>query len=75
YFVVFLGSTPIGAPLVGWIAEQFNPRVALALGGVATIASCTYALSRLRPRRLTGHDDGAAPGEEPVPHAASERVL
>jgi MFS family permease len=48
YFVVFLGSTPIGAPIVGWIAQQFNPRVALGLGGVATIGSCIYAWSRLR---------------------------
>jgi MFS family permease len=48
YFVVFLGSTPIGAPIVGWIAQQFNPRVALGLGGVATIGSCIYAWSRLK---------------------------
>ena len=27
--VVFLGTTPIGAPLVGWVAEQFGPRFAL----------------------------------------------
>jgi MFS family permease len=47
YFVVFLGSTPIGAPIIGWIAQQFNPRVALAVGGVATLGSCAYALSRL----------------------------
>src|SRR3954451_12670490 len=34
YSVVFLGSTPIGAPLVGWVAETAGPRVGLA-GGAA----------------------------------------
>ncbi len=37
YSVVFLGSTPIGAPLVGWITEIAGPRAGLALGGVAAL--------------------------------------
>lgn len=47
YFVLFLGSTPIGAPIVGWLSEQFSPRVALAFGGVATILACLYGLAKL----------------------------
>ncbi len=47
YFVLFLGSTPIGAPVVGWLSEQFSPRVALAFGGVATILACVYGLAKL----------------------------
>jgi MFS family permease len=47
YFVLFLGSTPIGAPIIGWLSEQFSPRVALAFGGVATIAACLYGLAKL----------------------------
>ncbi|MDQ4025252.1 MAG: MFS transporter, partial [Actinomycetota bacterium] len=47
YFVLFLGSTPIGAPIVGWLSEQFSPRVALAFGGVATILACVYGLAKL----------------------------
>ena len=49
YFVLFLGSTPIGAPIVGWLSEQFDPRVAFAFGGVATLAACTYGLVKLPP--------------------------
>jgi MFS family permease len=37
YSVVFLGSTPIGAPLVGWIAEIAGPRAGLVLGGLAAL--------------------------------------
>ncbi len=43
YSVVFLGSTPIGAPLVGWIAEAADPRAGLALGGVAALAASAWA--------------------------------
>ncbi|MDT7703234.1 MAG: hypothetical protein QOJ30_5559, partial [Pseudonocardiales bacterium] len=43
YSVVFLGSTPIGAPIVGAIAEHAGPRVGLALGGVAALATAAVA--------------------------------
>ena len=33
YAVAFMGSTPIGGPLVGWIGQAFDPRAALAVGG------------------------------------------
>jgi MFS family permease len=49
YFVLFLGSTPVGAPIVGWVAEAFNPRAALALGGIATLVACIYGLLKLPP--------------------------
>jgi hypothetical protein len=35
--VAFLGSTPIGATLLGYISDVTNPRVALLMGGVATL--------------------------------------
>jgi len=35
YAMAFLGTTPIGAPLVGAIAEWTNPRVALVAGAAA----------------------------------------
>jgi MFS family permease len=52
YSVVFLGSTPIGAPLVGWIAEIAGPRAGLVLGGVAALlaaAGGALAYARVRP--------------------------
>jgi len=47
YFVLFLGSTPIGAPIIGWIAESLSPRAALAVGGLASLAACTYGYMKL----------------------------
>ena len=43
YSVVFLGSTPIGAPLVGWIAEVAGPRASLVVGAVAALAAAAGA--------------------------------
>jgi MFS family permease len=37
--VAFLGSTPIGGPLIGAIGEHVGPRWALALGGVAAMVA------------------------------------
>jgi MFS family permease len=43
YSVVFLGSTPIGAPLVGWLAQVAGPRVGMALGACAALAAAALA--------------------------------
>ncbi len=64
YFVLFVGSTPVGAPIVGWVAATFSPRAALALGGAATIAACIYGLRRLP---VLGQDE---PGLEIARHGA-----
>jgi hypothetical protein len=43
YSIVFLGSTPIGGPLSGWLSEAVDPRAALLMGGVAAIAGALFA--------------------------------
>ncbi len=43
YSVVFLGSTPIGAPIVGALAGQFGPRWGLVAGGLAALATAAVA--------------------------------
>jgi MFS family permease len=37
YSIVFLGTTPIGAPLAGWLSEQVDPRAALVMAGVSAL--------------------------------------
>ena len=39
YSIVFLGSTPFGAPLVGFLSEQIDPRAALVMAGLAGIVA------------------------------------
>jgi MFS family permease len=50
--MAFLGSTPIGGPLIGAIGEHLGPRWALALGGVAAIAAAGLGILALRPREV-----------------------
>ncbi len=50
--IVFLGSTPIGGPIVGAIAEAAGARYSLALGALATIAAGMFGLSSVRRGRV-----------------------
>ncbi len=47
-FAVALGSTPLGAPLVGWVADRFGPRWALGVGAASGIAAAVVGLRYLR---------------------------
>ena len=40
YMAVIMGSTPVGAPIAGWVADVFGPRAAIMLGGAAGLVAC-----------------------------------
>jgi MFS family permease len=61
YSIGFLGSTPIGAPLVGAIAMASNPRIAILVGGVATLLACVPLVLVARKRRAKIELEGLAP--------------
>lgn len=42
-----LGSTPIGAPVVGWVADTFGPRWAMGVAAAAGLASAAIGLRYL----------------------------
>ncbi|MGW4044572.1 MFS transporter [Streptomyces sp. NPDC004721] len=39
FMMVFMGGTPLGAPLVGWITDAYGARVGFAAGGVVSLAA------------------------------------
>jgi MFS family permease len=45
YILVFLGTTPIGAPLIGWLAEHVGPGAAIWMGGAASLLAALVALA------------------------------
>jgi MFS family permease len=52
YALVFLGSTPLGGPLIGWISQQWGARSGLFVGGaVSLVAAAAAAWSARRQRR------------------------
>lgn len=63
YMMIFMGGTPVGAPVIGWIGEAFGARWTLILGGLLTIAGVGLAsllfarsrgvtLAQLHPQRV-----------------------
>jgi MFS family permease len=48
YSIVFLGSTPIGAPISGWLAGAAGPRSALVMGGIAALVGGMAMLRALK---------------------------
>lgn len=51
FFLVLLGSTPFGGPLLGWISETWSPRVALGIGGAASLGAALIMGAVLARRR------------------------
>lgn len=43
YMAIFLGGTPIGSPMIGWIGEAFGARWSIAIGGVAALVVAALA--------------------------------
>jgi len=64
YMAIFMGGTPIGSPLLGWVAEQFGARWTLIGGGALT------ALGTLVATAVFTRHQGlvVTPHLRPVPH-------
>lgn len=48
YMAIFMGGTPVGAPLVGWVGEVLGARASIAVGGVASLLAVLVAVMVLR---------------------------
>ena len=77
--VAFLGSTPVGSPLVGFIGGSIGARYALGLGGVAALAAALYGrLASRRTQATAGarvEADPAGAGAAPTPGPPAEVAL
>ncbi len=66
--VVFLGSTPLGGPLLGWVCEQWGARAGLFVSGAAPALAAVAVLPTLRrlrrgdPAGAAGAPSSTAPG-------------
>jgi MFS family permease len=48
--VAFLGTTPFGGPIIGWIGENVGPRWGMVVGGVATVLAGLWGMWALGTR-------------------------
>ncbi len=51
FLAIALGGTPVGAPIVGWVADTFGPRWALGLGAAAGFAAALVGFGYLVKHR------------------------
>jgi len=71
YALVFVGGTPFGAPLIGWLGEHVGPRSTLIVGGAASfvvtaLAGYFFLGDDVRTLRRARRVDRAAPVPEVV---------
>jgi MFS family permease len=62
--MAFLGSTPIGGPLVGWIAEHLSPRLGLGIGALSCLVATIIGLLALR--NAAKSENSVSDGENPA---------
>jgi MFS family permease len=73
YLMCFMGGTPVGAPIIGWVAGAFGPRWGLIGGGVVCLlAALAIALLLGRRRGLTARS--VADRLHPLSERLPERV-
>ncbi|MFF8993264.1 MFS transporter [Streptomyces sp. NPDC014983] len=75
FMMVFMGGTPLGAPIIGWITDTYGARVGFALGGVVSALAAGgigMVLARVGGLRLSVGWHGGAPRLRFVPRERKE---
>lgn len=66
YMLVFMGSTPIGAPLIGWTCQELGARAGLYVGGLASLLAALVALVFVRTKTAASREFASAPEQTPT---------
>jgi MFS family permease len=69
--MLFLGSTPIGGPILGFVSQQFGARFGIGLGAIAAAGAGAWGLLRRDDRRAGDLHRELARLEEPHPAVAA----
>ncbi len=62
--LVFLGSTPFGGPLLGWVCASFGARAGFVVAGATSLAAGLLLLPRMRRLRTAAPAAAASPAPE-----------
>ena len=67
--IVFLGSTPIGGPLLGAVCDWFSPRAGILVGAIACLAAAAWGSYAIRRDHIGAEAETI---EEPLPALANQ---
>ena len=71
YAMVMMGGTPFGAPLMGWMAQEFGPRAPLIGGAALQVVTIAAVILVVRLRfGSTSLVEAAPTSDEVAPHVA-----
>ncbi len=71
YMAIFMGGTPLGSPIIGWIGSAWGPRWTILVGSIATGVTVAGAIIYLlRSRHLRVRLE-----RQPLPHLPILQVL
>ena len=83
YMAILMGGTPVGAPIVGWVAAQYGARAAILVGAAAAAVAfliggiwmlASGRLHRSESRRFALEIDLTRPMDVVVPEQFSDEV-
>ena len=57
YLTIFLGGTPVGSPLIGWLSESIGTRQTIFLCGLVTMSSSALIYLLLRKKLFTSNEN------------------
>ncbi len=63
--VLMIGTTPLGGPMLGWIADGWGARVPVAIGAAGALAAAAYG-------GLAGRSLGAGEADREIPFTETE---
>jgi MFS family permease len=66
YGLVFLGSTPLGGPFLGWLSGEWGGRWGLAFSGAVSLAAALVAAAPAVARRWRGRSSVVADSSAPL---------
>jgi MFS family permease len=78
YMLVFAGTAPLGAPIIGWLADAFGARASLLVGGTVSAVAAVVAMGlQVRIGRAAGagsevHAQTPAPAQRAQAQAGAE---
>ena len=73
YLMIFMGGTPVGAPIIGWIGKPFGARWTLLGGGLLTVLGVAVSAAVFLRTRRTAEARAATGAGAASPEAAAAR--